>query len=425
MEVTVRNISDVSREIEITASSEELQPHFEKAYKAYQPKIEIKGFRKGKAPLDLVKKLYGDMIEQDSLEEIASDLYRQAVTERELKPIGDPILVDMNYKRSEQLWFKIQYDVRPTIRLNEYTGFQVEKPIHTVTDEELEEELLRLRRMNSTTEAVDRATDDEHVITGEVQELDKTGFPIIGKKTENARFYLADEQLEAPIKEALKNAERGGEYRVHFSHQHGDHTHDVNLKINVTKVERVVLPPIDDAFVAKVTKDKVKTVEEFRAGLRQDLIDYWNEKSHRALINNIVAELLRRHEFEVPESLTRNVLNALIEQIKNEYPNRQLPADFDVDEFVQQNRAYAIYQAKWALLREEIIKAENITVEESDVAAIAEREASKLGIDKERLINYYKSSDQVKDRIIGEKLIKFLIDHVKIKEVEQKTTLEQ
>lgn len=425
MEVTVRNISEVSREIEITASSEELQPHFEKAYKAYQPKIEIKGFRKGKAPLDLVKKLYGDMIEQDSLEEIASDLYRQAVTERELKPIGDPVLVDMNYKRSEHFWFKIQYDVRPTIQLKEYTGFQVEKPIHTVTDKELEEELLRLRRMNSTTETVDRATDDEHVITAEVQELDKTGFPIIGKKTENARFYLADEQLEAPIKEALKHAEKGGEYRVQFSHQHGDHTHDVNLKINVTKVERVVLPPLDDAFVAKVTKDKVKTVEEFRAGLRQDLIEYWNEKSRRALVNNIVAELLRRHEFEVPESLTRSVLNGLIEQIKNEYPNRQLPADFDIEQFAQQNRAYAIYQAKWALLREEIIKAENITVEESDLAAIAEREASKLGIDKERLINYYKSSDQVKDRIIGDKLTKFLVDHVKVKEVEQKTTLEQ
>lgn len=425
MEVTVRNISEVSREIEITASSEELQPHFEKAYKAYQPKIEIKGFRKGKAPLDLVKKLYGDMIEQDSLEEIASDLYRQAVTERELKPIGDPVLVDMNYKRSEHFWFKIQYDVRPTIQLKEYTGFQVEKPIHTVTDKELEEELLRLRRMNSTTETVDRATDDEHVITAEVQELDKTGFPIIGKKTENARFYLADEQLEAPIKEALKHAERGGEYRVQFSHQHDGHTHEVNLKINVTKVERVVLPPLDDAFVAKITKDKVKTVEEFRAGLRQDLIEYWNEKSRRALVNNIVAELLRRHEFEVPESLTRSVLNGLIEQIKNEYPNRQLPADFDVEQFAQQNRAYAIYQAKWALLREEIIKAENITVEESDLAAIAEREASKLGIDKERLINYYKSSDQVKDRIVGDKLIKFLVDHVKVKKVEQKTTLEQ
>jgi len=168
----------------------------------------------------------------------------------------------------------------------------------------------------------------------------------------------------------------------------------------------------------------VKTVEEFRAALRKDLVEYWNEKSHRALVNNIVAELLRRHEFEVPESLIRSVLNGLLEQIKNEYPNRQLPPDFDIEQFAQQNRAYAIYQAKWALLREEMIKAEQITADESDLAALAEREAPKLGIDKERLFNYYKSSDQVKDRIVGEKLIKFLIDHVTITEVEQKSPLE-
>lgn len=424
MEVTVRTISEISREIEITATSEELQPHFERAYRAYQPKVEIKGFRKGKAPLELVKKLYGDLIEQDSLEEIASDLYRQAVVERALKPIGDPVLVDMDYKRSQHFWFKIQYEVRPTIQLKEYTGFPVEKPIHTVTDEEVEAELLRLRRMNSTTEVVERVTDDEHVITAEVQELDPSGLSIIGKKTENARFYLADEQLEPPIKEALKNAETGGEYRVHFRHQHNDHAHEVNLKISVKKIERVVLPPVDEAFVAKITNDKVKTVEEFRAALRKDLVEYWNEKSHRALVNNIVAELLRRHEFEVPESLIRSVLNGLLEQIKNEYPNRQLPPDFDIEQFAQQNRAYAVYQAKWALLREEMIKAEQITADESDLAALAEREAPKLGIDKERLFNYYKSSDQVKDRIVGEKLIKFLIDHVTITEVEQKSPLE-
>lgn len=424
MEVTVKNLSEVSREIEITATSEELLPHFKKAYRTYLPKIEIKGFRKGKAPLNLVKKMYGDMIEQESLEEVATELYRQTVVERDLKPIGEPALVDMNYKRKESFWFKIQYDIRPSVQLKQYTGFEVEKPIHRVTDEELEQEILRLRRMNSTTDSVERVTDEEHIVTAELQELDQTGFPIIGKKTENARFYLAEENLEQPFKDALKAAEVNGEYRVQFSHQHGDHSHDVNMKIKVTKVERVVLPALDEAFVAKITKDKIKTVEEFRTILRQDLIEYWNEKSRRQLVNNIVAELLRRHEFEVPESLVRSVLNGLLEQIKNDYPNRQLPEDFDVEQFFQQNRAYAIYQSKWALLREEIIKAENITVEDSDVTALAEQEAGKLGIEKERLINYYKSSDQVRDRVIGDKLIQFLINHVKVNEVEQKTTLE-
>lgn len=424
MEVDIKNLSDVSREIEITATQTELQPHFDKAYRDYQPKLEIKGFRKGKAPLDLVKKMYGEVIEQESLEEIASELYRQTAKERTLQPIGDPVLVDMKYDRNDRFWFKIQYDIRPTIKLQTYSGFEVEKPIHTVKDEELEDEILRLRRINSTTEPAERADGDEYIVTGDAQELDNTGFPIIGKKTESARFYLADQSLEQPIRDALKNAEPKGEHRVQFSHQHGDHTHDVNLKISVTKVERVVLPEVNDEFVAKITKDKIKTVDEFRSSLRQDLLAYWDDKSRRGLVNNLVAELLRRHEFEVPESLVRSVLSGLVEQIKNDSPNRQLPENFDAEQFVQQNRAYAIYQSKWALLREELIKAENITVEDSDFADIAEEEATKLGIDKERLINYYKSSDQFSDRVVSDKLMKKLIAGVKVKEVEQQTTLE-
>jgi trigger factor len=424
VDVNVKNLSEVSREVEITASSNELQPHFEKAYRDYIPKVDIKGFRKGKAPLDLVKKMYGEMIENESLEEIATEFYRTAAQERDLKPIGDPVLTDMDYKRNESVRFKIQYDIRPTIQLKEYKGIEVEKPVHRVTDEELEQEIVRLRRMNSTTVPAPRAIDDEHIITAEVQEMDKTGFPIIGKKTDNARFYLADATLEQPIKNALKNAEPGGEYRVQFSHQHGDHMHDVNLKIKATRVERVVLPELNDAFVATITKDKIKTIDEFRTGLRQDLVEYWNEKSQRALSNNIVAELLRRHEFEVPESLVRSVLSGLLEQIRNESKDKKLPNGFGVEKFAKENRAYAIYQSKWALLREEIVNAEKIGVEDSDVTAIAEREAGKLGIDKERLINYYKSSEQVGDRIVGDKLMQFLVSSAKVKEVEEKATLE-
>ena len=90
MEVTIKELTEVSREVEITADAIELAPHFEKAYKDYRPKIEIRGFRKGKAPLDLVKKLYGEMIENESLETVAGELYRQVAKEKELNPIGEP-----------------------------------------------------------------------------------------------------------------------------------------------------------------------------------------------------------------------------------------------------------------------------------------------------------------------------------------------
>ena len=419
MEVTVKELTEVSREVEITANATELAPHFEKAYKDYRPKIEIRGFRKGKAPLDLVKKLYGEMIENESLETVAGELYRQVAKERELKPIGEPRLIDMNFKRGEQFQCKVQYDVRPRIELKQYKHVPVEKVVHKVTAEEVEDEILRLRRVNSSMEEVKAVADPEHVVTVTMQEMDESGAPLIGKKNENVRFYLADDQLEEPFKEALKAAQVDGEYRVKFEHQHGDHTHNVNALLKVKKVEKVVLPELNDAFVAKITKDKVKSVVEFRKGIEADLVSYWKDRERRQVLNSITDAILKNHEFQVPESLVNSVLEGLLEEMKNEYPKKQLPANFDVNKFYEQNRAYAEAQAKWALLREEIIKKENLSASDDDLTKLAEQEAGKIGIDKERLVAYYKSSDQVKDRIVGTKLLDFLLESAKVREVSE------
>jgi trigger factor len=316
---------------------------------------------------------------------------------------------------------KIQYDIRPTIQLVQYKGLSIETVVHTITDDELEDELLRIRKINSVREEVEKVTDDEHVVSAELQEFDDTGFPIIGKKTENARFYLADPQLEQPFKDALRAAQKGNEHEIKFEHQHDDHAHKVNMKAKVTKVEKVVLPELSDEFVKKVTKDKITSLDEFRKGIREDVESYWKEKNRRSLINSIVGEIIRLHEFQVPESLIRSVLENLLEEIKGQHPKKQLPADFDIEKFFQENRPYAIFQAKWALLREEIVKTENLSVDEAALVALAEREAAKIGIDKERLIAYYKSSDQVKDRLVGDKLIDLLISSTTVKEVDDRT----
>ncbi len=423
VEVTINSLSEVSRELEVAVPASEIQPHFDKAYQEYRPKVEIKGFRKGKAPIELVKKLYGDLIEHEALNTVASELYRTIVKEKELKPIGDPVIVDMNYKRGEQLRFKVQYDIRPSIELKEYKKISVEKPVHTVNDQEVEDEILRLRKMNSTSEAADQVTGDEYVVTAQVQELDKSGVPIIGKKTQNARFYLADPELEGAIKDVLKSARAGEEYRTAFQHQHDDHTHDVSLQIKASKIEKVLLPEFDDDFVKKITKEKVSTVADFRKGLREDLENYWKEKSHRQTVNSIVGEIVRRHDFQVPESLTRSILQSLLDDVKEQYKGK-LPQGFNPEQFFQENRSYALHQAKWALVREEIIRQEKISADDQDLNALAEREATKIGIDKERLINYYKSSDQIRDRIVSDKLITFLLESADVKEVERQEIAE-
>ncbi len=420
VEVKIQELSEVERELEITATADELQPHFDKAYLEYRKKIEIRGFRKGRAPIDLVKKLYGDLIEQDALESIASVFYKQTVKEKDLKPIGEPTLVDMNYERGKEFRFKIRYDIRPQIKLQNYKGIEIEKPIHKVTDDEVESEILYIRRSKATTTPVDQVTDEECIVTVDAQEVNELNQPIIGKKDENVRLYLADEKLEQPFKEALKNATVGGVYRVQFEHKHGDHTHQVNEQLTVKKIEKVTLPELTDTFVEEVSNGKLHTVDELRNDIWKRLEEYWQEHSDRELKNALVNELIKLHEFQVPESVIRSFLENLVEDLKNSYPDKKLPDNFDYDTYYQQNRPYAIAQAKWALLREELLKAENIMVTDEELEQRAEEDAKRIKIPKDRIINYYKSSEQIMDRFAGEKLMKTLLSYAKIKEVEQK-----
>ncbi|MEE9288893.1 MAG: trigger factor [Bacteroidota bacterium] len=427
MEVTVNDVTESEQEMEINISANELVLHFEKAYNKARPKIEVKGFRKGKAPLSMIKKLYGEAIEQESLDEITNDLYRRAVDDKNIDPVGQPVLVDMDYRRGAGLRFRVKYEVKPAFELNRYKGFSVQKMMHPVTEEELEHEIDRLRRINHTTAEVEEVTDDEHLVTVDLQELDRSGLPMIGKKKENMRLYLADPQIIPQIKDSLKHTKVGNEHRVQFESSHGEHKHTVPLSLSVKKVEKITLPEFNDGLVKKITKGKIEAVEQFRKSLKEDLEHFWEEQSERQLYDAIVAEIIKQHDIPAPKSMVRAILDSLIEDIKNKQPNKKLPKDFDEEKFRSENRAHAIWQAKWFLIRERILKAEQISVDDGDVEALAEKESKNVGIEKDRLVQYYQSSRVAHDKIQSDKLMKFLKDNVKIKEViqEEKPDLQQ
>jgi len=416
MDVSIADITEVEKELHIRATAEELVGHFEKAYKKQRAKIEIKGFRKGRAPLDLVKKLHGEAIEYGSLDDVASDFYRQVVQERNIKPIGEPVLTDIDYKRGEALSFKVKYEVKPSIELREYKSIPVEKVVHAVTEEEVMDEITRLRRANSTDTEVGQATDEGHIVTADVQQLDETGTPLIGKKSAGVRIYLADEQVYPAIKQALKNVTVGSIVRAKAEVKKNEQEQINHLELTVKKIEKVVLPEFNYEFVKKITKDKASSVDEFTIQLRKDFEQYWNDRSDRQMVDALIGEIVRRHDITVPESMVKGILDSMLEDYTNRLPNKKPPTGFNEKEFRDQNRGYAIFQAKWFLIRERIIEAEGISADESDVERQAETDAPKMGIEKDRLLSFYKSSDAIKNRIISEKLIDFLKQHALVTE---------
>jgi trigger factor len=414
LQVTITPVSDVQQEAEIEVTNEELQPHFEKAYEKYRPKLEIKGFRKGRVPLPMIKRLYGEAIERDSLDSIADDLYQQAMQEKDIHPLGKAALVDMDFKRGERFRFKIKYEVRPAIALEKYKGVKVEREIHPVTDAEVEAEVDHIRRANATTASAEAVTDPEHIVTADVQELDETGTPLIGRKSAGARFLLSDPNVVPEIKDALGHARVGETYRASYESKHDDHMHAMNLSLTVTEVQKVTLPPLDDELVKKITGGKVTAREEFLKNLRSDLDRYWAEQSDRRLSDTIAAEVVRMHEFPVPDALVDSFLDSFVEDVKKQSRDKQLPQGFDEQKFREESRAYAVWQAKWLLLKEKIAEQEKISVSREDIEKLAETDAPRMGVTREQLLRYYLGSGTVTERLLSDRVMAFLKEHAKI-----------
>jgi len=416
LQVTINTISDTQQEAHISLTSSELEPHFEQAYQKFRPKAELKGFRKGKVPMEMLKRLYGKSIEEDALDDIANESYRKAMDEKHIEPIGKPSLRDMDFQRGKSLTFTIQYEVKPTVQLKSYKGLKVEKPVHQVTDEELEAEVEQIRRANSTKTVVQSVTDPEHIVTATVQELDEQGTPLIGRKTSETTFLLSDTTLVQEIRDALKNAQVGATYRASFSSQHEGHTHPVNIAIAVTKIEKVDLPPLDEALVRKVSGDKVTSVEQFRKNLRADIEHYWADQAERKVNNDLIDEIVRIHEIAVPETMVNAFVESFLDDVRSRSRDRRLPADFDEQKFREESRANAVWQAKWMLIREQIAAAENLTVSDDELAALAEKDAAQTGIEKDRLLQYYRKTSSVSEKLLTDKVVSILKSNAKIAE---------
>jgi trigger factor len=419
MQVSITDVTDVDKEVEISTTPEELDPHFEEAYRKYQATASLKGFRKGKAPMSMIRQIYGESIRYSSIDTIANDLYRQAMVERDIRPIGDPVLTTIDYKPESGLNFRIRYEVLPNFELGSYRGVKIEKPVHEITDAELQEELDRIRRSNSALADITKIETEQTLAIVDIQELDDAGTPLIGRKTTDARLYLADESIFREIREKLIGAEVGSTVRITTEPREGEEGVPEPkriLEVLVKQAKSVTLPEVTDEFVSKITKEKTTSAAAFRDELRESIRRYWDDRSRRRALDLVIADIVGRHQFVVPESLVRAYTDSLIEDVKHRSPDHKLPADFNEQEFREQNRGPVAFQAKWHLIRDRIIADAELELSDDDYRRFAGRDAAVIGVPAERLVDMYRNSTQTRERLFADKVNDFLLASAEVTE---------
>ena len=417
MDLQLNDIENSKKELTGELSYEELTPYFEKAMESYRKKANVPGFRKGKVPMNMIKKLYGEGLEYSAIEDITNEVFVKYIMDNKLDLLSRASIKEMDYKPKEKLTFKVEFEVMPEIKVENYKGLELKKTKYIIDDSRVDDEIQYHRFRNATNEIDGAALDDNYIITVDLQNLDEAGNILIGQTQKDLRIYLGNEQMFPEFKAGFKGIKEGEVRVIDSKNSEGG---PKKVQITCTKVEKLVFPEMNEEFFKKVTsREGIKTEEDFRAEIKNEIQKIYDGISDRKIDNDAISEMIKSNDIPAPERYIEVILNGMIDEYKQQFPKKQLPKDFNTEEFKKEKRVDAILQAKWYLIREKMIEDNKIEALEEDYNKLAEDNASRYNIPADKLIEAYKENEDIKMKILNDKVLDLIISNAKITETEE------
>ncbi len=427
MDVKINDITESERELEATLKYDEFKDQLESEVKKQAKKIQIPGFRKGKVPIAMIKKMYGDSLEYEASEKIANKQFWEISKEKEIAPIGQPVLSDIKFKPGEDLYFKVKFEVYPTIEVKDYKGLDIEIPDFKVKDEDVEKEITHIKKSNAKKEKADKVDGLDHFIDVEILRVNDDGTPYKNAKSETIQIDLSNENVQKEIIENSKDKKVGDKFKFSFKDERniknskGEEekiTENFIYEAEIKDINKSILPDLDEELVKKITKEKVSNEQELREEIRKDISAYFEQQEKEFLQNKLISTIVEKNEFVPPATIVDNYLENLINH-EEEHAKKEGVKNFNREEAAKKLQKSAEYQVKWHMIKSEIEKKENIVIDEEDLKKLAEKDTAKTGITVDKLLNYYKSSNY-SEKLKEEKLLDFLKENNNIKKVEPK-----
>ncbi len=411
--VTLQEGKGWKRTLEIEVPKETVDSEFETVYNKFQALSKIPGFRKGKAPMNMVKLRFQEKIEEEVLETLVPKAYEDAVKENNLSPICLPVVKDIEFKEGSPLKFKAEFEIQPEVEAKDYIGLEVVRRVKEISDKDVETSLNYLREDFAELHPVEREARLYDYLIVDLIKFQE------GKedKVENQQIFLDPHNMIKEFQEALVNAKAGEqkEFEVDYSttfHNPKLAGKKVKYQIIVKDVKEKVLPEADDNFAK--TMGKYNTLDELKSKIRQGLIKRDLKDAETEVKNDLINEVIKHNLFEVPETLLNFYLDSVLEDLKKKYNK------VDEKKIREQYQAVALAAIRWDFLFHQIAEKENIQVTKEDLDAWV-TESEKImraqGVEADKLVEDPSNVKKIKEEILEKKTLDFLLKNAKIKEV--------
>ena len=415
MKVNVTEEKAWKRVLEIEIPVEKVKGEFDSVYLEYQRKAKIPGFRPGKAPLELIKKRYKDKVTKDVLENLLPEAYQEAVKQSNLTPLTLPLVREVEFKEGLPLKFKAQIEIRPEIEPQDYKGLQLRRKIIQITETHVQNALTYLQDKNAELHSVDREAKDGDFLVVDLEEIAE-GEAKVKKKTENQTIWLKKENLLTEFYRGFSGAKAGEEKEIEALYPQDYFEKNlagkvIKYKAKVKEVKEKILPEINDDFAKSL--GEYKSLEDLKSKIKEDLKIKAKQDEEKDLANQVIKQVVEKNNFEVPESLLDLYLDSVIEDLKKTYKK------VNEEKIREQYRELGLARIRWEFIRQEIAKKEKVEVTKEEIDKWVENFAKANSLELKQakeFIAQNKKIENIKDTILEDKVIDFILNNSKIKE---------
>ena len=414
MSVQVEKLEKNMVKLTVEVPVENVEKAIQSAYLKTRKSINLPGFRKGKAPRQLIEKMYGkEVFYNDAIDELLPKAYGDAADECGEELVSRPKIDIVQMESGKPFIFHAEVAVKPGVELGTYKGVSVEKTPIEVADEAIEAELLKEREANARNITVD----DRAVQKGDMISLDfdgsVDGVPFEGGKSENYDLTVGSGSFIPGFEDQLIGAEIGKDLDVNVTFPEEYHAKELAgkaavFKCRVNSIRVKELPEVDDEFAQEVSE--FETLDEYKADIRERLLKEKEEDARKIKEDAVIQKIIEDAKMEIPDAM----VEFQTEQLMDDFAQRMQAQGLSLQQYFQfsgmteeqyraQMKPRALQNIQSRLVLEAVAKAENLEVTQEDVDAEIQRMANLYKMEVERvreLFGEYQLEEMKKDLAI-------------------------
>ncbi|MFZ5988121.1 MAG: trigger factor [Bacillota bacterium] len=414
-------------EFEIEVDAAKFEEGLKKSFQKNAGKFNVPGFRKGKAPRNIVERYYGqEVLYEDAINIVCAEAYDKAVEDNDIHPVDRPDIDIKQVGSGQNLIFTASVAVKPEVELGEYKGVEVEKVEVNVTDEDIEKEVKKAAEKNARMITVE----DRGIQKGDIADMDFEGFidgePFEGGKASGYTLEIGSGQFIEGFEDQLIGAKPADDVEVNvtFPQDYGKEElagKAALFKVIINDVKMKELPVIDDEFAKDVSE--FDTLAEYKEDIRKKLEESAEHKAKHETEDRVINKVVENAAVEIPQVMIEKHIDSLMRDFDMRLSYQGLNLEkyltimgMDYNTFRSQFAVRAEKEVKTQLVLEKVSKVENVDASEEEVNEEIKKLAENYKQNEEDFKKHLRDDDieYIKGTLVIRKTVELLVENAKI-----------